>query len=164
MAFPTYTIVALCQKYGPSLKLPPGIDGAKLLYALAGNESSFGANCTPRHEPAYDVGGHYADSSVCRPLLAQFGSAAACSYGPWQLLLANAPQCTPTELMSDADAACAATVAFLNSYVLGLRKAQTVAQIAEIYNSGCLSQHPADGVLRYIRSAVQYYSNAAFAS
>jgi hypothetical protein len=34
----------------------PGIHGARLLRALAGYESSFAADCTPRSEPAFDAG------------------------------------------------------------------------------------------------------------
>ena len=46
-----------CRISGPDLAgLPRGVDGAQLLWAMAGNESSFGVNCTPRHEPAFDVG------------------------------------------------------------------------------------------------------------
>lgn len=35
------------------------LDAQKLLLALVGCESSFGANCKPRHEPAHDTGGKY---------------------------------------------------------------------------------------------------------
>ena len=76
--FTRQQIADACLAYGPQLtELPYGVDGAQLLWALSGNESSFGANCTPRYEPAYDVGGRYADAD----LLARFGRAAACSYG-----------------------------------------------------------------------------------
>jgi hypothetical protein len=81
-----------CRKLGPTLKsLPPGMNGVNLLWAITGNESSFGANCNPKHEPAYDVGGRYSTSPDQAALLAKFGSAAACSYGPMQVMLCNAP-------------------------------------------------------------------------
>ena len=78
MNFDKEEIVAACREYGPQIVgLPVGIDGAQLLWAMSGNESSFGANCAPRHEPAFDVDGVYGSGPVMTPLLAKFGSAAA---------------------------------------------------------------------------------------
>ena len=97
--FTQQEIAAQCRISGPQLiGLPAGIDGAQLLWAISGNESSFGANCTPRHEPAYDVGGRYGSNAVMVPLLTEWGSAAACSYGPLQLMFCNAPAgATPSD-------------------------------------------------------------------
>jgi hypothetical protein len=36
-------LAALCRECGPHLHVPQGIDGAQLLWACAGGESSFGA-------------------------------------------------------------------------------------------------------------------------
>jgi len=38
---------------GAMLRLSDGIDGAAAVVALVGYESSFGANCKPRHDPHY---------------------------------------------------------------------------------------------------------------
>lgn len=90
--FTRSAVAEACRQFGLTLKnLPPGIGGAQLLWAITGNESSFGADCVPRHEPAYDFGGTYASSPDQASLLERFGSAAACSYGPLQVMLCNAP-------------------------------------------------------------------------
>lgn len=154
-------IAAACATYGPQLNLPAEIDGAQLLWAISGQESSFGANCTPRHEPAFDAGGMYSRTQPMPRLLEKFGSAAACSYGPWQIMLANAADTSPEVLLSDLDAAAKATVAFINSFVLGHRQAKTVEQIAETYNSGHISLNPAPGVLKYLTNVAHTYSTVA---
>src|ERR1017187_8108565 len=114
--FTKQQIADQCRISGPQLVgLPSGIDGAQLLWAMSGNESSFGANCAPRHEPAFDVGGVYAPHM--QSILAQYGSAAAYSYGPWQIMYVNAwPAATP-EQMSDLKVCAAVTVAFLNRLI-----------------------------------------------
>lgn len=138
-------IAQACAEYGHEVgPLPVGVDGAQLLWAISGNESSFGANCTPRHEPAFDVGGPYADAK----LLEKFGSAAACSYGPWQIMLANCPDnYTPAD-MNDLDNAAIATILFLNKQ-LNRFTPSTLAAIGAIWNGGNphALEHPA--VLEY---------------
>lgn len=132
MNFTRLQIADACRAYGPQLtELPYGVDGAQLLWALAGNESSFGANCAPRHEPAYDVGGRYADAD----LLARFGRAAACSYGPWQIMFANCPSHYIPEDMNDLDKAAVATVLFLNRQLNRFRPS-TLRSIGAIWNGG----------------------------
>ena len=153
------TIAELCAHYGPQLHLAANISGSKLMFAIAGAESSFGTDCKPRHEPAYDVGGLYASNPPMPNLLARWGSAAAYSYGAWQVLLCSAPTFTPDELTNDPDAAARAFVAHMNGYVLGMRKAQTITQIAETYNAGHFSTNPPPGVLRYTAAVMQYYLN-----
>jgi hypothetical protein len=134
--FSQQQIAAACAQYGPELlNLPPGVTGPQLLWAISGNESSFGANCTPRHEPAYDVGGPYGDGAVMKPLLALYGSAAACSYGPWQIMFCNvASGWTPTDL-EDLDKAAQATVAFMNVEFSRFKPA-SLAEIGECWNAG----------------------------
>lgn len=132
MSYTRQQIAAACQSYGSQVgPLPANIDGAQLLWALAGNESSFGANCNPRHEPAYDVGGRYADDI----LLARFGSAAACSYGPWQIMFVNCPPNYTPEDMDNLDKAAVATALFLEKQLNRFRPS-TLAQIGAIWNGG----------------------------
>jgi hypothetical protein len=130
--FTRQQVADICRKYGPSLQnLPNGVDGTILLWALSGNESSFGWNCTPRHEMAYDVGGRYAS----KDLLDKFGSAAACSYGPWQVMFVNAPPGYYPDWFKDLDNCAVAAVYYLN----GMLKAQrppTLGDIGDAYNSG----------------------------
>ena len=52
-------LAALCRTFGPNLHLPAGLNGAQMLWAFAGRESSFGARCIPLHERSYCYGGKY---------------------------------------------------------------------------------------------------------
>lgn len=131
-SFPKEQIGKLCKQFGPLLHTPEGINGVQLLWAIAGNESSFGANCRPRHEPAYDVGGKYADHK----LLEAYGSDAACSYNAWQIMFPNAPGFTPKELREDPEKACIATVGFLNRRIFDHLKAKDLDEVAHYYNGG----------------------------
>jgi hypothetical protein len=158
ISVPQDTIVSLCRKHGPSLKLSSGLDGVRLMWAIAGAESSFGADCTPRHENAYDVGGfYYQHSPSVRALIKSYGSAGASSYGPWQVLLVNAPNFTPSELQADPDKCAQAFVCHMNIFVLGFRGARTLEQIAQTYNSGNFYPNPSPEVLRYVDKVRNYY-------
>jgi len=150
------TIRYLCVKYGPLLLLPPGIDGAALMWAIAGRESTFGRDTTPRHEPAYDVGGIYALNPSQAALLTRYGRAAACSYGPWQVMLVNCGNMTPSDL-DDPEKAARACVFHTNGYVLCTQNAATVEQIAQTYNSGNFSRPATGEVLAYIAAVRKYY-------
>jgi hypothetical protein len=142
------------------LWLPPDVNGVTLLWAISGCESSFGANAKPRHEPAYDTGGRYAANPEQAKLLAQYGSAGACSYGPWQLLLVNAlPPASPDD-MARIDRCGLATVQFLNRRILEPQKPTTVEEIAEAYNSGKWRwQTVPAGVARYAADCRRYYDS-----
>ena len=148
--FTRQQVAAICAQYGSQVgPLPPGVDGAQLLWALSGVESSFGADCQPRHEPAFDVGGMYATHYPMPGLLRCWGSAAACSYGPWQLMLCNAPSSCPPSGFDVLDTAAFATVGFLNSK-LRQWKPQTLAQIGDCWNAGHITPDPAyEGKLAY---------------
>lgn len=143
------------------------IQGPQLLFAIAGVESSFGANCKPRYEPAYMPGGLYyqqsTPSSAFRTLYAKYGRDAAASYGPWQLLLCNAPGFTPYELANDAEKACQATIGFFKRYVFGIRFARTLEQIADTYNSGTWRDAVTPTVQGYIRKVTHSYFNEVIA-
>jgi hypothetical protein len=142
----TYTqqqIAAMCREYGPELgPLPAGVDGVQLLWALAGVESSFGYDTTPRHEPAYDRGGRYATHAPMPLLLAKYGSAAACSYGPWQVMLCNFPAGTTIAAASDLETAAKATVIFLN-ILLRHWHPTDLDDIGECWNAGHITPDPA---------------------
>lgn len=96
------------------------LDPLRLLLALGGQESDYGAKLKPRYLPEYDVGGqvHAAMRGVQR-FIAQHGSAGAFSYGPLQVVAFYAIGFTPAELVSDPEAAMAAAVAHLQRDVLG---------------------------------------------
>lgn len=135
----------VCWRFGPVLDhylygtddgTGKPIDGAHLLWAIAGRESSFGANCKPRHEPAYDSGGKYASERHQAELLRVYGRDAACTYGPWQILPVNAPGFSPEELSRNPDHAAIAVIGFIRRRILEAQKARTLEQIADSYNSG----------------------------
>jgi hypothetical protein len=128
----TQIIATLCRQYGPALNVPIGINGVCLLWALAGNESSFGASCAPRHELGYCYGHKYFDASYTH----EWGCLAHCSFSPWQIMATNAKGFTPLELLDDPEKAIQATVGFLNRQILGAEKAATLSEIADAYNSG----------------------------
>ena len=78
---------AVIRQEAPRLHTLEGMDPAQLLAALADVESAFGLNTVPNQEPAYDEGGrYYAMAQHVRDLHKTWGSWAACSYGPWQIL------------------------------------------------------------------------------
>lgn len=161
MTFTREEVARACRAWGKMLWIPEGVDGPKLLWALSGCESSFGANCTPRHEPAYDVGGRYADDPRQAKLLAEFGSAGACSYGPWQILLVNCLDgATPEEMAVNVNRCALETAGFINRRILKLQQAKTVEEIAIAYNSGKWQwlEVPA-GVERYAADCVKYYES-----
>lgn len=158
MGFSKQALAAECRILGPQVKpLPAGVDGAQLLWALAGVESSFGQNTKPRHEPAYDVGGRY-DNAVMQPLLERWGSAAACSYGPLQIMLVNAPGYVPADF-DDLPTAMRASLSFLNRQ-LRSRKPQTLAEIGQVWNSGRIASQPSAAVQDYIRKLTASYAVA----
>lgn len=133
------------------------IMGAQLLWALACRESLRGMNCKPRLEPAYDFGGRYASERSQAILLEEYGSDAAKSYGPWQVMLCNAPGFTPNELMTDPAKACVAAVGYLQRYVFAAQKARTLAQIADTYNSGNWRDRVTPDVQAYIAAVTGFY-------
>lgn len=155
--FAAEDVARACRAWGPQLRVPAGVDGVKLLWALSGCESSFGKHAWPRHEPAYDCGGRYAMNAEQAHLLDLYGAAAACSYGPWQLLLVNVePQASPDE-MENLNRCAMATVQFLNR-LLEREKPQTLEEIAEAYNSGKWRwQVVPPGVERYAEDCRKYY-------
>ena len=161
---PRQVVAALCCQFGPSLSLDGTddgqgnkIDGARLLWAISGCESSFGADCKPRHESAYDVGGYYYNRDKrTQGAVNQWGRDAACSFGPWQVLCINSDY-SPEQLGSDPSVAAAAAVHFIEHFVLGFRKARTLAAILDTYNSG--NWQDANVPLKYIHDGTNYYFN-----
>lgn len=136
-------IAAECRKWGSQVgPLPAGVDGATLLWAIAGVESGFGVNCTPRHEPAYDKGGRYSTHAPMPGLLENFGSDAACSYGPWQMMLCNFPiGTTPDGAANQLDITAQDSVLCLNR-LLREWKPVNLDQIGECWNAGRIVADP----------------------
>ena len=135
-SFPSDQVLAACAQYGPQLQVPDGLDPVKVMTAIAGNESTVGANCGPRHEPAFDVGGLFATGQQAA-LLATYGSAAACSYGPLQMLFPN-----------------------FNHYVITVRQAANLEQIGMCWNAGHVMTNPGPGVVAYCQQLQSNYDAA----
>ncbi len=147
---PQQVIAGLCRQYGRNLKLPQGstLDGAKVLWALAGCESDFGARAVARHEPGYCYG-HIYDP---KELSGKWGCLAHCSYGPWQMMYPHLVTysgipITPMDFTIGAgwsgpgftraaDRAALAAKTMLNEEVLGRQQATTLEQIAKTWNHG----------------------------
>jgi hypothetical protein len=137
-------IAAACSQFGSRVAgLPDGVDGTQLLWAMSGVESSFGANCTPRHEPAFDVGGKESQGEPQPQKLALYGSAAACSYGPLQLMFCNVPlTMSPSMIDTSLTLAMQCSVIFLNG-LLRHWKPSSLAEIGECWNAGHITPDPA---------------------
>lgn len=147
-----------CQRWGGMLWLPPTLEGPKLLWALAGCESSFGANCTPRHEPYYHQLAVEGKNDQVVRLTALFGCDAHSSFGPWQELLVNCSPPMKPEDFANISRCAMEVVTFINRRILSGEKATTLEQIAEAYNSGkwaWLTVPP--GVERYGADCRRYY-------
>jgi len=149
-------IADACRRYGCQLlNLPAGVNGAQLLWALSGNESSFGADCNPRLEPAYWTGKYSADT-VQAKINKLFGPLGASSSGPWQVMAINAWKggISPADVANDLDKAARATVGFLNRSIAA-QWPLNLADIFDMYNSGNWKdtivphQYIADGVKNY---------------
>jgi hypothetical protein len=158
MNVPRSTVAALSRRYGPQIRMPAGLDGTHFMWAESGAESTFGDDCTPRHEVAYDKGGYYyLHSQEDEELVEKYGSLAASSFGPWQMLLINAPGCSPEDLDDNPEKCAQAFASFVNRFVIGFRRAQTLEQMAQTYNSGNFYPNPPAGVLRYGQDVRHYY-------
>jgi hypothetical protein len=160
VTFPKQEVLDCCAQYGPMLKLPAGLDGRKVMASIASNESSTGANCGPRHEPAYDVGGALSKGSQQANALEEFGSAAACSYGPFQMMFVNFSGVRPDQLNTDIDLCVQGCGSFFNAYVIGARHAQTLTDIGQIWNCGHKTDSPSAGVALYCQHLQAAYDAA----
>lgn len=160
MNFTRQQIADACRLHAADLSpaLLADYDPAQLLWAICGNESSFGANCPPRHEPAFDVGGTYAKATAQAALLAEFGALGACSYGPMQVMLVNAPKGTAPGDFADVDKAIAAGAYALGN-LLEHNRPTTLAQIAACYNGGHIPTGSwPQGVLAYANELITNYA------
>ncbi len=149
-------VASLCRKHAPGLFTPgkwqgTPLDKVRLLWGIAGVESSFGFNSSPRHETGYCYGGRYLDPEATRA----WGCLAHCSYGPWQVMFTHFPVgVSPLSLMWDTDGSVAAEICIrgavrvLNDAIA--RKAANLADIVTAYNG------PAD-VEQYAARLSEYF-------
>jgi hypothetical protein len=130
----------LCDTYRHAFKASFEIDGAALLYAIAGNESTFGERREfVKHEAGYLPGGHYfANSPDLRDAYHQYGVLAGSSFGTWQLMYIVARELGftghPIELQHD-ETLLLWVVQHVQRHILK-REPRTLADIFDAYNSG----------------------------
>lgn len=165
-SFPKIEVLAACAKYGPVLKVPTGLDGERVMVAIAANESGggdvnfVGHDCGPRHEPSYDVGGQWwASSPAQRSLVAQYSRLGASSFGPWQTMLINCPGFTPAELETSLDDCARSFISHFNSYVHQYAP-NDIREIGMIWNGGHIMRTPSIGILRYCSDLQKAYDSA----
>jgi hypothetical protein len=157
-------LLAITKRYGAFIQgLPDSINGPMLLWAIAGNESSFGQNVKPRHEIEFCPQRHDHDN-LARPgrysadpyqskLYAEFECLACMSYTPWQIMAGHAVGYTPIELLNDLEKGAQATVGFLNRQI-EVKHPLTLSEIAHIWNGGAVdSQYIADLTKNYQEAA-----------
>jgi hypothetical protein len=141
MNFTPIQIANECRNMGRNIMpMVDGVDSTQLLWAISGVESSFGVNCNPRYEAAFDTGGAY-DNAVMAPLLARFGSEAAKSYGPWQIMFVNAPTGFLPTGFTDLRHCSIATIAYLNKLIRIFRPIN-LAEIGNCWNGGHVYKQP----------------------
>jgi hypothetical protein len=147
-------IIRACRTYGSQIEgLPEGIDGAQLLWAISGNESSFGANARAMYEPAYGPNGRYAHPQNW----AKYGKPSASSLGPWQLMYVNAPPgYTPADIQDDLDTAAKVSVWFMNKQIARF-KPMNLATIGSIWNGGNPHAWKHEPVQVYIKKLERNY-------
>jgi hypothetical protein len=129
MRFTREQIAAVCRQKGLLVRAQ-GLDPVKLLWGLAGVESSFGAHANPRHENGYCRGGIHFD----RQITEEIGCAAHCSWGPWQVMYANTRGYNWIELHTDPDVAGDALVQFLNREIFSRFQIADLAAFYKHYN------------------------------
>lgn len=173
VSWPRDQVLGVCKQYAPLLPPIDGLDPARVLAALAMNESTVGLNCGPRYEPSWDTNGTYGKNPQQASNLAEYGSvldedgvwrkAAACSYGPWQVMFYNVPGYTPAELNSDLPLVSRASIGYLGRQIQRW-KLTTLQEIGEMWNWG----HPEEPfevvpeeVQNYCKDLAGYYVVAA---
>jgi hypothetical protein len=109
-----------------------------------GDPREAGHNCGPRLEPAYDVnGGFWSRSQIQQHLVATWGSLAASSFGPWQMMFCNFSEgMTPEIAQMDLDRLAQEFVRQFNQFA---RRWQftTLDQIGQVWNEGHEAPDPA---------------------
>lgn len=160
--FPHDEVVSVCQKYGSLISVASPLDGVKIMKAIAMSESTMGFDCGPRYESAYDNHGVYSRNAAQASLLRQFGRDAACSYGPWQMMLVNCGGYTPTQMNTNLDDCGLAFLSHFNSYVVRGWDASTIQEIGQVWNGGHIFRltEPSERIKRYCEDLQRNYEAA----
>lgn len=132
-------IKACIRTHMHMLILPDDIDPFKLLWAICGEESSFGQNVKKRYEPIYGPGGKYYNQSLrIQQDYKLYGKDACSSWGPWQIMYPTARELgfkkSPYELHG-MEESIPYVIKYINKRAIE-RGAKTVTEIADAYNTG----------------------------
>jgi hypothetical protein len=160
ISWPRAQVLQACQTYAPLLPPIDGIDPARLLAALAMNESSLGLNCGPEHEAEWDIGGEYASNPEQAKLLQDYPYLAACSFGPLQIMYFNAAGWgTPTDLNTDLSLVMRASIAYLGKQIKrwNLKTIQGIGQAWNWGHPALLGESVPQGVQDYCRDLAGNY-------
>jgi hypothetical protein len=162
-SFSAADVIRACKVWGADLQyIPDNLDAIQLMWAFANKESThekpgfFG--CKPRYEPAYFTGGIYGATDQMKTLISLFGVDAACSYGPWQVMLCNAPKWKPDDFQY-IDICAEAFVGYLNDRSRKHRP-QNLYEFGQLYNGGHISippDQPLPQVQKYCQVLEQCY-------
>lgn len=136
------------------------VDGPLMLWAISGNESSFGREREHvRAEPAYSPGGrYYLQSPDLQAYYKRFGVLACASFGSFQIMSVTAKELgfagNPAELMNDET--CAKWMATLiTERFVKHQGATKLYEILDAYNSGSWRDKMVPA--QYIRTGVFHY-------
>lgn len=147
MKYDKARLADVCKRYGVFITgLPATIEGPKLLWALSGNETSFGQNVVARHESAFCPlqHGRYSKDGLQGALFRDWGCLACCSYTPWQLMAVNAIGYTPLELLQDLERSVEAAVGFCSKLFGRPNPPATLDEFARLWNGSGVSQQYID--------------------
>lgn len=161
-------VLAACYRFGSQItglidSEGRPVDGVRLLWAIAGNESDYGRLAEyARHEPAYMPGGRYYQRAFDQRVAWQrWGIAAACSWGAWQVMAPTAREMgydgPPSGLM-DHEACCRWATALIVHRFIDAHGARSLRDVLDAYNSGNHADRvvPAD----YITKGLAAYARA----
>jgi hypothetical protein len=159
------TLREACDAFGASLTgivTHDGqpVDGPLMLWAISGNESSFGRDREHvRVEPAYSPGGrYYLTSPELRDYYKRFGALACASLGSFQIMSITAKELgfcgNPADLMNDD--VCAQWMSKLIAERFVKHQGATkLSEILDAYNSGSLRDKMIP--VQYIRTGIFHY-------
>jgi hypothetical protein len=151
LRFSREEVAAACRQYAPFLKnVPPGIDPAQLMWAIALNESLHIVpgflDCPPRFEHAYYFGGDYCDEygtaeqRMQYKFVRSYGSDAAKSYGPWQVMFLHCHGAFRPEELAKLENCAHLFVLYWND-ALERQKPRNLEEIGQMYNGGHIGAH-----------------------
>lgn len=136
------------------------VDGGLLLWAISGNESTFGRRREfVKHEPAYLPGGrYYMRSTALHASFIRYGVLAASSFGAFQMMYPTACELGfighPIALQDD-DICADYAVKLIRHRIIGAQDAKTLRDALDAYNSGSWKDAVIPG--KYIEDGIHFY-------